>query len=496
MANRQPRAEHVPGLDRRTVIEAGVGGLVLARLPFAAGTAEAAVTEAGAKVTPNPIKPRILPSGLAVELLSFSTPQHTKAERPLAMLNHLYHAGDGSGRLFVADSRGKLWAIATRTGAPSLFLDLAAARAGHLLSDDSPKHQGLRTFAFHPDFNRPGRPGHRRLYTVNTEQPAAPAGVPILGDPALPLLHHDVVAEWRVGADPARVDPSTRREVLRIRQYAAGHNADQLLFDPRLRPGQAGYGAMFIGVGDGKNNAPHPDPFDQAQNRARPLGKILRIDPLQHGDRSYTVPADNPFVGRAGWLPEIWALGLRHPEFLCVDRSGSGPMIVAEIGQRNIEQLRFCLPGTNHGWPLREGTFVTDRYDQSTLYALPADDARNGFTYPVAQYDHDERNELSLVAVTGGFVCRGSAVPALRGYYLMGDIVTGRIYYVAVSSLRQGAQAVLRELNLRRNGRPVTLTGLLGNPRADLRLGQDEAGEIYVLTKRDGKIRKLAPARA
>ncbi|MFO1073087.1 MAG: PQQ-dependent sugar dehydrogenase [Geminicoccaceae bacterium] len=495
MANRQPRAEHVPGLDRRTVIEAGVGGLVLARLPFAAGTAEAAVAEiavpeAVVRVTPNPIKPRILPSGLAVELLPFSTPQHTKAERPLAMLNHLYHAGDGSGRLFVADSRGKLWAIATRTGAPSLFLDLAAARAGHLLSDDSPKHQGLRTFAFHPDFNRPGRPGHRRLYTVNTEQPAAPAGVPVLGDPALPLLHHDVVAEWRVGADPARVDPSTRREVLRIRQYAAGHNADQLLFDPRLRPGQAGYGAMFIGVGDGKNNAPHPDPFDQAQNRARPLGKILRIDPLQHGDRSYTVPADNPFVGRAGWLPEIWALGLRHPEFLCVDRSGSGPMIVAEIGQRNIEQLRFCLPGTNHGWPLREGTFVTDRFDERSLFALPPNDAESGFTYPVAQYDHSEG-----FAICGGYVYRGRAIPALAGHYVFGDIFNGRVFHLPVAALVPGRQAVIRELTLRRAGVPVTLRGLLGTTgRVDLRFGQDEAGELYLATKQDGVIRRLGPA--
>lgn len=133
---------------------------------------------------------------------------------------------------------------------------------------------------------------------------------------------------------------------------------------------------------------------------------------------------------------------------------------------------------------------TTDRYDQSTLYALPADDAGNGFTYPVAQYDHDEKNELSLVTVTGGFVYRGPAVPTLRDYYLMGDIVTGR------SGLRLRARAVLRELSLRHDGQPVTLTGLPGNPRADLRLGQDEAGEIYVLTERDGRIRKLAPARA
>lgn len=478
-----------PRLRRRAVIRAAVGGLVASQVPSPGVRPARAAT----KVTPNPIKPPIVKSGLAVDLLDFSAPPPTSpAARPVAMLNYLHHAGDGSRRLFAADSRGKLWAIDGVTGTASLFLDLAAVRGPWILNDDSPKHHGLRTFAFHPDFARPGRPGYRRLYTLNTERPgSAPPGVPILGDPALPLLYHDVLAEWRVSAtDPSRVDPLSRREVLRIRQYAAGHNADQLLFNPRLLPGQPGYGAMFVGVGDGKNNPPHPDPFDQAQNPARPLGKILRIDPLQRGLRRYTIPPGNPFVGRAGYLPEIWALGLRHPEFLCFDRGAVGPMIVAEIGQRYIEQIRFGYAGANHGWPAREGTFATDRFDETSLYTLPLDDALNGFTYPVAQYDHSEG-----FAICGGFVYRGATIPALVGHYVFGDIFNGRVFHVPVASLRPGARAVIQELTLKRGGVPVTLRGLLGTTgRVDLRFGQDEAGEMYLATKQDGLVRRLRPA--
>ena len=90
--------------------------------------------------------------------------------------------------------------------------------------------------------------------------------------------------------------------------------------------------------------------------------------------------------------------------------------------------------GANYGWPIREGTFVTDRFDDATLYALPANDAARNFTYPVAQYDHDEGNLARKSAITGGFVYRGSAIPALQGHYVLGDIVTGRVFHVPVTS--------------------------------------------------------------
>src|SRR4051794_4800650 len=103
-------------------------------------------------------------------------------------------------------------------------------------------------------------------------------------------------------------DPLSRREVMRVRQYWYHHGIDQLMFDPSKRPGDVGYGAMYIGSGDGRNSDTNTDPYNQAQDPGVPLGKILRINPLRNGAAAYTIPPDNPFVGRAGYLPEIFAL--------------------------------------------------------------------------------------------------------------------------------------------------------------------------------------------
>ena len=133
---------------------------------------------------------------------------------------------------------------------------------------------------------------------------------------------------------------------------------------------------MLIGVGDGGNNPPHPDPYDQAQNPALIPGKVLRIDPLPQADGApYGIPPDNPFVGVAGVHPEIFALGLRHPQNFAYDIVAGGPLILSDIGQHQIEEINLLYPGHNYGWPVREGTFVTDRLRQDDLYALPADDA-------------------------------------------------------------------------------------------------------------------------
>ena len=487
---------HGRGAPRRAVMQAtlaGLGGIATAQLlPLVAGGGAAlaapASSGAGPKVTPDPLKTSIQKSGVTVELVDFSAPPRTKSTPPYAMLNFLYHAGDGSGRLFACDSRGKIWRIDRGTGAAALLLDVRAARGGALIFNN--RHMGLRSFAFHPDAARPGRPGHRKLYTASVETVAsAPAGVRVFAGP-FSAIAHNVVAEWSVdAADPSRVDPRSRRELFRVAVYDTEHCADQLMFDPNAGPGSAAYGKMYVGVGDGGNVVEHPDPYDQAQAPGRALGKILRIDPLRRADgKPYGVPADNPFVGRSGYLPEIWALGLRHPEKFSFDRGGSGAMLIADIGQNNIEEVNLGRAGANYGWPLREGRFVTDRANGRILYGLGTADTGKSFTYPVAVYDHSDGT-----AVTGGYVYRGTAVPALRGHYVFGDIVNGRVFHVPVAELRQGSQATIKELTLRRGGREVTLLGLVGaaNNRVDLRLGQEESGEVYVMTKQDGRIRRL-----
>ena len=127
---------------------------------------------------------------------------------------------------------------------------------------------------------------------------------------------------------------------------------------------------------------------------------------------------------------------------------------------------------------------------QDALYALPEDDAC--FTYPAAQYDHDEGTPEGRAAVVGGYVYRGTQAAELWGQYVFGDIVTGRIFVVGVDALvtasAAGVQAEIRELGLRYGGEATTLLEVVGHTRADLRFGYDNRGEVYVLSKVNGKI--------
>ena len=127
------------------------------------------------------------------------------------------------------------------------------------------------------------------------------------------------------------------------------------------------HGKMFIGVGDGKNNRRTPTPTTRRRTRARPWARSCASTRCGRPTASrYGIPADNPFVGRSGYLPEIWALGLRHPQNLCFDRGGTGQFLIADIGQARSRRSTWGSAGANYGWPVREGTFVTDRLDGTT----------------------------------------------------------------------------------------------------------------------------------
>ena len=480
------------GVNRRAAFgltSAGLGTLAVAGvLPETQREALAAPASpgAGAQVGANPVTAAVPISGIRIQLVEFCRPPRSASAMPYAMLNTLYPINDGSGRIFCNDSRGKIWEINRQTGATSKFLDLKAIRGSALVHETY--HMGLRSFAFHPNYSKPGTAGYRKFFTASTESHtrSVPGGTPILGG-TYPVHHHDVIAEWTVDASQ-RVIASSRRELMRIKMWAWAHNTDQLMFNPHAKAGDADFGLMYFGVGDGGNYPAHPDRYEQAQDLRTPLGKILRINPLANGSARYQIPADNPFLNVSGARPEIYARGLRHPQFLSFDRGGAKAFICADIGQARVEEINLVRRGANYGWPLREGIWVTDRADKTKLYRLPANDATYGFTYPVAQLGHQH-----CFAIAGGYVYRGSAVPALVGRYVFGDIRTGRLFCVKADDLRQGSQAPVEELVIRRNGNPVTLISLFptSRPRADLRFGQDEAGEIYVLTKQDGVIRKI-----
>lgn len=443
-------------------------------------------------VTPDPIAEPIAPSGLKAGLKEVVTIPPSASSGGLARLNFLYHADDDSGRIFTADSRGKIWLIDEGTLDPEPFLDVAD-QSGFFHSFQA----GVRSFAFHPDFDEPGQPGFGRFYTLATfSESSAPPDVPILETKVSAVLLQDALTEWQVSAtDPTQIDPASAREILRIDEPLLDHNADQIMFDPNATAGGSDFGMLYLGTGDGGNVPDDPDPLDNAQDLGSALGKILRIDPLEQADGApYGIPEDNPFLDVSAALPEIWALGLRHPQNFSFDTGGDGDLFISDIGQSNIEEVNLGQAGANYGWNLREGTFATVDGDPESLLTLPDNDASLGFTYPVAQYDRSEESPDGRAAVTGGFVYRGSEIPQLVGHYVFGDLATGRVFHIPAAGLTAGAPATIGELTFIVDGEALQIIDLLGTDRADIRFGQDEAGELYITSKRDGVVRKLTAA--
>lgn len=485
-----------------------------------------------------PIPTPITPSGVKVGVSTLATlplspdPAQGNSLQP-ARINYLTHANDGSGRLFTNDMRGSIYVIDNGVVQPTPFLDIKAARGSAWLSSNPSSsainlEQGLSTFAFHPGFSDPLSPGYRKVYTVSSEtiasgtpdfsgaynNPGAPVGV----DAAFNTpVHHDVIAEWSVDAgNPNLIDTSTRREILRLAQPLPDHNTNLLAFNPTAQVGDDDYGKMYISLGDGGNtfNNPRSIPgytgevakYGAAQNTLNPYGSILRIDPLGNNSANgqYGIPTTNPFVGGAdpgnATLDEIWAYGFRNPQRFSWD-SDTGVMLIADIGQRLSEEINIGIAGANYGWGEREGTFGVDHSNQLSYFPLSpaelADPSINGYTYPAAVYDRDEG-----IAVTGGFVYRGSNIPYLYGKYIFGDLNFGNIYYADINALIAAGtdnaltMAAIHELTLQDNGvdsylRDIIAPGAGVAGRADLRLGLGEDGEIYILTKYDGTIRTL-----
>jgi glucose/arabinose dehydrogenase len=432
-------------------------------------------------------------SGLAAEVTDFVQIPPSSTVRPLARINLLGTAPDGSGRLFVNDMTGKLWVIQNGVVQSQPFFDMAAALGSAFTTVGS--QVGFSTFAFHPDFAVPGSAGYGKLYTSHSETPTS--GTADFSTSLPGVTHHSVVAEWSLDPnDPTRIDPTSKRELLRVAAPTRDHPIGQIGFDPNASSGSSDHGLLYVAVGDGGPFGGAVDPARTAQDLGNPYGSLLRIDPLgtsttEHPTNGeYGIPTDNPFAGNdEGTLEEIFAYGFRNPHRFSWDTGGDHALLLSDIGQNNIEEINLIEPGRNYGWSEREGTFVFDHTTPAVLQPLPADDATLGFTYPVAQYDHDEGS-----AVVGGFVYRGTLLPELQGKYVFGDLVNGRIFVVDVDALVQGSQAQVEELTLTRDGAPTTLLALLGGDfRADLRFGLDDAGEIYLLTKRDGMVRMLVP---
>jgi glucose/arabinose dehydrogenase len=223
-------------------------------------------------------------------------------------------------------------------------------------------------------------------------------------------------------------------------------------------------GHLYIGTGDGGSA---DDPERRALDVTSLLGKMLRIDPLAAGDRPYTVPADNPFVGTDGVRPEIWGVGLRNPWRYTFDPA-NGDLWVADVGQNRLEEINHSPAdaagknagrGMNYGWSAFEGS---DRFND--------DQPAVGATPPLFQYVHGDLG----CSISGGAVYRGTEIPALAGWYVYGDYCSGQ-----VRAIRPDGDTV-REVTLAQSSTVVAV-----KPGPD--------GELYLASLDDG-VFLLAPS--
>lgn len=290
---------------------------------------------------------------------------------------------DGSGRWFVVEQPGRIRIVRDGVVEPEPFLDLVG------MVNAGGSEQGLLSMALHPDFAANGQ-----FFVGYTANQGTGSG-------------DNTVARLTVSAgNPDQADPASLEVLLAIPDPYQNHNGGLVMFGPD--------GYLYAGFGDGGAGG---DPEDNGQDPHALLGSILRLDVDQtSGDLPYAIPADNPFADGLDGAPEVWAFGLRNPWRFSFDRE-TGDLYIADVGQNQIEEINVqpaASPGgENYGWNVLEGTacFLDAGCDASQ------------FVPPVAEYEHDFG-----CSVTGGYVYRGEAVPALRGVYLFADYCTGLIW--------------------------------------------------------------------
>ena len=427
----------------------------------------------------NPVPQQIPLSELKINLrLITQFPATTNDNNlPLARITKM-GLSPGSNDLFILDLRGKLYRL-KHNKTPILYMDLGNLRSRFI--QEPGLATGFGSFAFHPGFNTNGL-----IYTTHSEVAGSAKADFRLPDSLKSTLQW-VLTEWKIDDVHAANFSGRGRELLRIDMEEGSHGVQEIIFNPQSKKGDKDYGLLYIGIGDGGSAE---DGFSfLLDHKKTVLGTLLRIDPLgtNSANGKYSIPADNPFFRDSSrdLCKEIYAYGFRNPHRITWTKSGL--MLVCNIGQGNIESIDMVKPGNDFGWPAREGNFSLDTHgDLNNVYALPSNDSMYHFTYPIAEYDHDEGK-----AICGGYEYQGSDIPALRGKFLFGDIPSGRLFCFDIKDIKTGKRAPVSEWKILMNGEPETLKQLCGRDRVDLRFGRDSNGEMYILTKADGKLYKL-----
>jgi len=273
------------------------------------------------------------------------------------------------GRILIADPSD------ASTKEAKVFLDIREQ------VNDQGNEEGLLSVAFHPQW-----PEKRELYCYYT------AAKP----------RRSMLTRFTVAADGMSADPASEEVILTATQPYPNHNGGTALFGPD--------GFLYLSLGDG---GAANDPHHYAQNMNTFLGKVLRIDVNKKDNNGapYAVPADNPFVGKEGAKPEIWASGTRNIWRMSFDRK-TGQLWAGDVGQNIWEEIDIIEKGGNYGWNAREGF-----HDFAGGKGTPP------FVEPIVEYHHREG-----VSVTGGVVYRGAAIPNLDGVYVYADFQYGTVW--------------------------------------------------------------------
>jgi glucose/arabinose dehydrogenase len=323
---------------------------------------------------------------------------------------------DGSKRMFVLERAGRVRvADADGTLQPSPLLDISGNTSLGV-------EEGLLGLAFDPNYSQNG---YMYIdYTAND-------------------LSVNVV-RYTVAPGQDQLDPSTAATIMSIRKRSATHNGGTLAFGPD--------GYLYISLGDDEAS-------QEAQSTSSIYGKILRID-VDSAQQPYAVPPSNPFADTPGARPEIWAYGYRNPWRFSFDRS-TGDMWIGDVGDAKWEEVDMqpvsSRGGENYGWPYFEGAECEDQAHCSDPGLVP----------PLVTYGHN-----MTCAIMGGYVYRGSSVPAFEGKYLFGDLCTGGIFTMTGDS-QQGWTRVELGYN------PIKIDSFAEDPNGEVYVADMQGGVIY-----------------
>ena len=348
-------------------------------------------------------------------VLSYTTVLNSGLSRPVELAN----AADGSNRLFVVEQAGTVKIISGGVLQPGNFLNItdSVAQGGEW---------GLLSIAFHPNYRT-----NRYFYIYYSSS------------------NGDItVARMQTLANNSNLaDAASRVVLMRIAKPFSNHNGGHLQFGTD--------GNLYFGTGDGGSGG---DPNNLSQNGNVLLGKMIRINVDNFNTPPYyTIPADNPFVANPTVRDEIFALGLRNPFRWSFDRLNND-MWIGDVGQglwEEIDRRPFdSAAGVNYGWRCYEGQAV-----YNSTGCLPS----ANYTFPIHVYGHDAAT--GGFSVTGGRVYRGTNYPALYGYYICSDYVTGNSWLIKSNGT---------------GGWNITLqTGLQGSI---VSYAEDESGELFAVS--------------